>query len=550
MSTFRRVLCFGLDGATFDLIRPWAAEGRLPAFRRLLEEGAARPLRSTLPPITPTGWTSLLTGVNPGKHGIFGFMEWEPKSYDYRPVSGDLRRAKSVWDYLTERNRPSVVVNVPMYFRPEPIRGDFVAAQAVRHGPLAAHPSSLHRDLQRHLGHRPMRLDRRTEAGGARAAAAMEGRIGEIFDIADYCLNRTPWEFAFVGFEATDRVQHLYWNTTDSSQPDHARARRLVGDVVLRTYQAIDRRLEGLIRAAGPGTLVAVVSDHGAGPAHGTACLNRYLYDRGYFSEMGRRRSLRHVRATRLLLRLIRAFRWFASSRWLGRATPRPLKRTLLDLPRSAPRTFRPETRAFMDDAAGDIRIHRRGDFPQGRVEDADYERIRDELIAALTGLATPDQEGPLFRGVHRREEIYHGPETSRAPDLILEYRDYGWWPLALPPLPGEHDWFKLQTPRQHTGFHRRNGILILHGPGVRSGWEETPAEITDIAPTLLWSLGAPVPEGMDGRVLREAFNEACFAESPVRTADIPWRRGEVPDGLAPEQEAQIRRQLRELGYL
>ena len=68
------MLVLGLDGATFDLIRPWAADGTLPNFARLLEEGAHGPLRSTVPPMTAPAWTSFATGTNPGKHGLYDWI--------------------------------------------------------------------------------------------------------------------------------------------------------------------------------------------------------------------------------------------------------------------------------------------------------------------------------------------------------------------------------------------------------------------------------------------------------------------------------------------
>ena len=63
----RRVLVVGLDAATFDLVLPWARSGALPTIGRLLREGAYAPLRSTLPALTPPGWTSAATGRNPGQ---------------------------------------------------------------------------------------------------------------------------------------------------------------------------------------------------------------------------------------------------------------------------------------------------------------------------------------------------------------------------------------------------------------------------------------------------------------------------------------------------
>src|SRR3990170_4457322 len=96
-SPHRRVFLLGLDGATFTLLRPWAEEGHLPTFARLMREGAWGPLASTIPPSTPIAWTSMITGVYPGKHGIFGFVKRLPRSYDLDVVTSRDRRRPAIW---------------------------------------------------------------------------------------------------------------------------------------------------------------------------------------------------------------------------------------------------------------------------------------------------------------------------------------------------------------------------------------------------------------------------------------------------------------------
>ena len=79
-----RCLVVGLDGATLDLIRPWAADGRLPNMARLMEVGAQGELRTTLPPQTSPAWPSFMTGMNPGRHGVFDFLRRRPGGFNYR----------------------------------------------------------------------------------------------------------------------------------------------------------------------------------------------------------------------------------------------------------------------------------------------------------------------------------------------------------------------------------------------------------------------------------------------------------------------------------
>jgi predicted AlkP superfamily phosphohydrolase/phosphomutase len=81
-----RVIVIGLDGATWDLINPWAEEGKLPTFSKLMKEGTWGILESLELPISSAAWTTLTTGVNPGKHGIFDFSIRKNNSYERREI--------------------------------------------------------------------------------------------------------------------------------------------------------------------------------------------------------------------------------------------------------------------------------------------------------------------------------------------------------------------------------------------------------------------------------------------------------------------------------
>ena len=87
----RRVMIIGLDGVTLDLIRPWVEEGILPTFKKLMQDGAWGPLRSVMPAVTPAAWSSFITGVNQGKHGIVDFTSRQDEAYECELVESTLR---------------------------------------------------------------------------------------------------------------------------------------------------------------------------------------------------------------------------------------------------------------------------------------------------------------------------------------------------------------------------------------------------------------------------------------------------------------------------
>jgi hypothetical protein len=99
-------------------------------------------------------------------------------------------------------------------------------------------------------------------------------------------------------------------------------------------------------------------------------------------------------------------------------------------------------------------------------------------------------------------------------------------------------------------GVHHPDGIVVIGGRGVRAGADVT-GSVLDVTPTILYMAGFDVPEGLDGRVLTEAFEGSHLERTPVSTTasiGVGERSGQSP--YSPEQEAQIEESLRGLGYI
>jgi len=106
MNNELRLLVIGLDGATFDIIKPLIAQGRQPALSRLVAEGASGPLRSTIPPVSAPAWSTFMTGLNPGKHGIFQWRAYDPTKYtclDGHLIISSRLAGRTFWDILGSR---------------------------------------------------------------------------------------------------------------------------------------------------------------------------------------------------------------------------------------------------------------------------------------------------------------------------------------------------------------------------------------------------------------------------------------------------------------
>ena len=136
-----RLLVLGLDGLDFSLVRKMLLQGSLPNLARLARQGGFAPLETTAPPQSPTAWSSFITGLSPGHHGVFDFIQRDPKTLTPYlstsrvtpgrrlilgplaiPLGGGraelLRRQKPFWWYLSGAGIPATVIKIPAHFPP------------------------------------------------------------------------------------------------------------------------------------------------------------------------------------------------------------------------------------------------------------------------------------------------------------------------------------------------------------------------------------------------------------------------------------------------
>lgn len=117
-----RLIILGLDGATFDLISPWAEQGKLPQLAKLMQEGCWGPLRTVIPPSTAVAWNSFASGKGPGRHGLFEFMRRRPNSYGLEPVNSDEVQSARLWDIMAFHGKQSIILNLPITYPVRPYR--------------------------------------------------------------------------------------------------------------------------------------------------------------------------------------------------------------------------------------------------------------------------------------------------------------------------------------------------------------------------------------------------------------------------------------------
>jgi predicted AlkP superfamily phosphohydrolase/phosphomutase len=535
-----RVLVLGLDGGTFDLIRPWVAEGRLPTLGRLLNEGVWADLKSVPNINTAPAWSTFMTGKNPGKHGIFWFAEEADEPGKVRFVTAADRRATSLWRLLSDGGRRVCVLNVPLTYPAEPVNGCLVAGfdAPSTSSPRFSYPEGLIDEIQRHTGEYLLNA---AVAGHAEAgrrdrvvAEALKAEMSRL-DAALHLMSIKPWDLFMFMIKSTDQAAHYLWDYGRDPQ-----------ESLWPIYEFADDALARLIAAAGPDCGVVVMSDHGMGWRQPAAeYINDILEQLGFVT----RRDGSQQRSTWTAFRIAKR---------LGPRAKGMLKRALPGAYSRFGYKVRfggidwTGTRAYCDNTRSCVWVNLQGRNPSGIVEPDDYKQVVDDVREVLRDLVDPATGERVVEAVWTPEEIYSGPYTELAPDLQIDW-------LYERPVSGLAYEGRLGRATSAssargfmtslTGAHRPLGVLMMHGPQFRNRGQMAQANIADVAPTLLHVSGLPVPEDMDGRVLVEALAEP-HASRPIEFAAPGAVRSDEGTAYSEEEAAEVEERLRALGYL
>ena len=533
----RRVLVIGLDGATLDLIVPWAARGELPTFSSLMGEGAHGHLKSTMPALTPPAWTSSLTGKNPGKHNIFDFFVHERGSYKKRIVSARDRRSKAVWNILSEYGKKVGVFNVPITYPPEEVNGFMVTGMLT---PSLAnnftYPFELKDELLKRVGYRIEKnlgdLPKENEVDFLKnITETTENKNRALL----YLLKKFEWDF-FVGvFDALDSLQHFFWKYMDERHPQYQELSTLsFRDAILNHYKQLDRLIAEILGAIEEEGSVIIYSDHGFGPLYKDVFLNNWLEEKGFLKLRWNMQGLR--------LRLLK-------NTLLPTKIKNPLVKDHFKYSKLISAINWKATKSYFFSLSGQaIRLNVKTREPGGMIaEGEEYEHVRDLLIQELQELRDPETGEALVEKVFKREEIYSGDFVENAPDLLLSMKDG----YTLQEGFGK-DLIMPATQRHviRSGTHRANGILFMKGKGIRKGVSIESAEVVDIAPTLLYMMGLPVPHEMDGKVLKETFETKYLDENPIQYCRETAYREKANAGFSQAETEEVEKRLRGLGYM
>lgn len=513
-----KVFIFGIDGGSLKIIQNMVSEGKLPTFRKIMNNGTSSVLKSTIPPHTAPGWVSAVTGVGPGQHGIYQFWDTQGSNYIGKFMgSRDWKRAP-LWNILNEVGLNTGIINVPMTHPPYPVDGYIITwplSKTLRY----SNPDNLMSEIAAQGGH--YLPDISTMYHGEKdylnkALSITEKRVQTI----KYLLNSHEWDFMMTVFPEVDRISHFYWHFWDESSPEYCpNATKEEKEAITSIYEATDRAVADVLVDLPEDTLILIISDHGFGAGELNFNVQTFLKDSGFLFTRGIETDPEQ---------LIQSGSWFSYTE--------NGKGYTVDWTR---------TKAYMA-APGSygVNINLKGRQKEGIVSRKEFDFVRTQIIDQLHTVKHPVTKSPLFKKILRSEEVYSGDSQNRAPDIILIPQDYGVM-INHNLIPGQ--WF---TSPEQKGMHRQEGIFLATGPTVKKNYKLNKAKLEDIVPTVLDYFGIPIPDYVEGEVLPIFYTKQTSYRKSNTGNKLFNEKPDPQESYSEEEQGEIEERLKSLGYL
>lgn len=534
-----KAFVLGLDGGSWNILTPFMNQGYMPNLKKIHENGVSGTLQSTQPPYTGPAWVSSFTGVNPGKHGVFGFTNFMEGKTQRSLISSRTIGAKKIWRYLDKAGKSSGLINVPVTYPVESLNGFMISGFLAPQGAEDfTYPADLYKDLIKEVG---------TYIVNVRISGRMldtEDKAHDFIKDIMFCTQKrfeamkTLWssyapDFFMIVFNCLDKIQHKFWKFLDIEEPlYHTAMAEKLRPRLIEVYQQIDKIIGYILKRLNKNTTLLIISDHGFGPLEKRVFINKWLKQEKLLS------FKKHKAYIHKFVNLTKLNGIKFSKFGIGIASDNPVD-SMIDFSK---------TLFYSSDA------YEQGIYFNSRAEKVQRRQVsyEDEIKKTedkIRGLTDPQTGECFVDEVRRREDIYWGPYIKQAPNLLLKMKNYGYLLNKSVPLKGDGILREVSGP---DGCHRSEGIFAAYGFNIdrKKNFE---ASIMDVTPTVLYNLGVAVPEGLDGKVLKNIFAAKFKNITKLEFSKEEFslkKRGMGEIKYNEKEEKEIRSRLKELGYL
>lgn len=487
----RPVFIVGFHGGGRHFLEPLIAQGRMPSWSRLAARGCSGYLTSTWP-VAACAWVTLLTGLDVDQHGVVDTCRFDAREFPglfAEPSGSTTYQRETMFDLASCAGLSVAGVSVPMIAPPWPVNGVLIPGVPVKE---EARPPTWPPELRDQVS--PISLCHADELDPSDVAACrryLDFDLERVGAVSRRTYEARHYDLFLTVFKVPDIANHLF-----HLNPALDDWRSVIDEYHART----DAALGDMLAWVDPQSVVLVVSDHGNGPTPPLSFrVSTWLEQTGFLAR--RHASGVNLRALESLQQAYRTVRGGPAAAWLKRTLPSRWLAAGRALGHHWPFVNLRRTRVYPVDhfypLAG-FEVNLRGRQASGIVEPADFERTRDEIVAALGHLRVPGTERPLCRTIRRREELFTGPYADRLADVIAELDPDVEAELRFGTQLFEPNKGKPTYP--YSGYHAPDSLFLASGPGIRSSKVE--GTIRDVMPTVMQLLDLPVASDRRGRAL------------------------------------------------
>lgn len=487
-----KTVVIGLDSASWNVLMPWIKEGFLPTFDKLINEGTHGYLRSSNPPITFPAWKCYSTGKNPGKLGVHSFVGFDKENKDMIFHTGFDFKSKEIWDYLSENDLNTCVINMPGTYPPKKV-GVMISG-----GPILGEDYIFPAELKYDLETVEYKADPDIYPGAENSEREhnhlkkiMESR----FQAATIIKNKYDLDFYHITIFYIDKIQHSYFNNESILKDYWIFLDKIIGDFLSEFNEDINLML---------------MSDHGATEIKNTLYLNEYLLKNGYLSINSKNEQKTHIifrNSIKHIVQKIQNYPFIFSG--LKKMVPYKIKNKI---GKSLKDKRKNELLSMIDwEKSNFIAIGMGFGLIYKLNDKCDIIKLKRELEGIIDPIT-----GEQVAEVHLSNEVYTG-NLGNAPDIIITPKSN----TMVTEVIRENPEIWGNTPNDWKGMHEKEGLFLAHGPQIKVGEKIEGAKIYDLAPTILHMFGVPIPDDMDGKVLNEIFLDGTrFAGKDIKDSN------------------------------
>ncbi len=358
-----RVIIIGLDGVPYHLIENLSNRSAMLETEKIIEKGFFYQMESSIPEISSVAWSSIITGSNPGEHGIYGYTDIPLDTYRLSFPNFNNLKAEPFWQ--KNKNEKSIIINVPSTFPVKSLNGIHISGFVSLDLERSVYPQSLIPKLNE--------LNYKIDVDSSKAHKSIDMFLDDLDQTLksrvtayrDLWKNK-DWDTFMLVFTGTDRLSHFLWDAYEREDHKYHTA-------FIEHFRQIDEVIGEIADNITEDDLLVLLSDHGFELLEKDININFILRENGFFN------------------------------------LKPDSKRGYADIDS--------DTKAFALEPSR-IYLNSVNKYPRGSVKENESESIIREIISIFDALESNGKK--IINKIFRKEEIYSGPYPSQAPDLVL----------------------------------------------------------------------------------------------------------------------------------